>query len=211
MIGWSQQDSTSKKRSSEFGIYHSANFTTFNGSTSEVFNALTSEKIVVSNPRFTFDFGVFGGFELSRKVVFQVELAYSYMGAHTKRQTTLYHELRKIEGVTTESYSLRYMKLPLSLQFYMKENFFLSVGGYGSALIGASKFFPWDWDKPSEALDDVEGYDAGLIFGVGMDLTHLVKFNFRYHLGMIDVFTNDDVDFRNSVYQVSFNWKLFKD
>jgi hypothetical protein len=208
---FSQNDTIKKRHSTEFGIYHSMNFTTFNGSVTEVNTRLTSDRVVVTNPRFTFDFGLFAGFELTKRLVLQTELAYTYMGAHTKRETTLYHDLGKVKGNTTESYSLRYMKLPVSLQYYFRDNYFMSAGGYASLLIGSSKFYPWDWDRGSETLENVENYDAGLLFGVGVDLTYLVKINFRYHLGLVDVFTSEDVSFKNSVYQVSFNWKIIKD
>ena len=209
----SNSSSPSKYRTGafEYGLQNSFNFTSLVGQYPSTESNSRDITVTPVGTRFTFDFGMFGNYYVTEKVSVQFELNLSYMGAHTQTTQINYHDLGMYETTTSKSYALRYIKIPVTANYLISDNFYVQFGGYFSSLLSA-KTFNYNYGIFDRTRIDANPIDAGIIGGVGFD-TKIVRLSMRYSYGFMNVRPEDvdDMNVKNSVFQIVAHWKIYSD
>lgn len=212
------QDESPAKSAVEFGLQHSINFTHMLGDGGPIVYSNRVENYELIQSRVTFDLGMFATIHVSDKFAIQPEAVYTYMGGHFQKRTTYLHDLGAFEGTENESFAVDYLKAALSANIKFNDRIFFQLGGYGSSLLSAEKFYPW-WetdvgnDQTRISLSGIRKFDAGVMGGFGMS-THILNLTFRYNYGLLDVFESGEfeaLDLSNGVFQFVLQWKLYSD
>ena len=132
---------------------------------------------------------------VTEKFAFQPELIYSAQGAAFDLAG---------EDVTI---ALDYLNLPLMGKFYVAEGLSIQAGPQIGFLLSSKVKV----DDEDEDLEDVNGLDLGLNFGLGYQLDMGLFFDGRYNLGLSnldDSDSSDDFSQKNSVIQISVGYKF---
>lgn len=207
------QEETIKKTEKgalEFGLHHGFNFTTFTGTSSKKSFLNSNEEVFPSSARFTLDIGMFATHHLNKKLSFQGEIMFTFMGAQMTKKTSVFHELGQVAGKESFTYRMNYMKMPLILNYYPSDKLYLSAGVYGAMLLHSSKAFP-STNEESEAISEsVNAFDAGFLLGAGFK-TDIVNIGFRYNYGIVPVFNDDEFDWHHSIVQFVLQFKLYSE
>jgi hypothetical protein len=130
---------------------------------------------------------------LSEKLAVQPELLYSSYGAKEDFSGT---------EVTT---ALSYISIPVLLRYNVNEMINIHVGPQFGILASAKAKTD---DDDVDIKDEMKGMDLGLALGVGLDFG---KFNagLRYYGGLSNIVDADDVDVKNTAFNVVIGYKLF--
>lgn len=143
--------------------------------------------------RHGFHVGFYGESFLAEAAALQIEVLYSQQG----------YELEDGSGTFTQK--LDYINLPLSLKIYPAETFYLEAGPQ----IGLAVSHKEEFDSSFNFFDtsqefEPNNFDWGFNFGAGFKTTSGVSLGVRYHLGMGDVY--DENNPQNRVWQFSLGF-----
>ncbi len=158
---------------------------------------------------------------LSDKFAFQPELVYSTQGAKSEFTEDLGGGILDL-GTTTFEYStkLNYLNIPLMAKFYPVQGFSIQAGPQiGFLLSGKEKVESSGTAlgvstsaSAEEDLENTNGIDFGLNFGLGYQLDMGLFFDGRYNLGLSNIWDieNEEGDFKqqNNVIQLSVGFKF---
>ena len=201
-----------RKGKMEFGLEHTLSFSSLIGNGPKTSFGVTETKFDPVGVRVTMSLGGFGNYYITDKMSFQFEFMFAFSGSHFKLDKTIYQDLGYFTTTTNKTYALRYVKVPLTLNYYLLDNFYFQGGGYFSALLNAkSRENHVVFGPKSEFVDNLNPVDLGVIGGVGFD-ARIIKLGFRYSYGFSNVFSNsgDAANLHNSVFEVIAHWKLNK-
>ena len=200
-----------RKGKMEFGLQHSINFVSLVGEGPTTSFGVIETKFVPVGVRLTASVGGFGNYYLTEKLSFQFEFMFAFYGSHFSLEKKVYHDLGYFESTSKKTYAMRYIKLPLTLNYLVADNFYVQGGGYFSTLINARSYENlWSFGPNVEDVNNLNPIDIGLIGGVGIE-TKVVRIGVRYSYGFLNVFDNyGTADLHNSVFEVSAHWKLNK-
>ncbi len=171
-------------------------------------------------------FHIGGGVELPlsryKQFAVQLELMYSAQGYKGKEYEQVDFWGQDFGAEKLEDVKLDYLYVPLTLKYYLGENFAIEAGGQIGYLMNASG--EYDIHKAnvyrnrlSEAQSTLDqalfeaGYrsndykdfyetmDYGIVFGLDAQMNNGMYINFRYYLGMQDIYKKDNT-FSEIVY-----------
>jgi hypothetical protein len=138
-----------------------------------------------------FHVGMFGLIKTTEKFAVQPELVFSRQGAQLAANSEI-----KIH--------YDYVNLPVMMNFYASEKFFLQAGPQIGILVGAKAKYKGD----SEDLkDQLKGVDLGLGLGAGVE-TEKMLIGLRYNLGLTSTSKSSEGSFPNRVFQLSVGFKI---
>ena len=197
-----------------FGLINSVNLTTISGNLPSI---TTTNKIITTKkraPRLTMDVGITGNYYFNHKISLQMDLIYTYMGTHITANTNIYNEVGIIDKNNHYSFSMEYIKLPISINLYPKEKIYINLGGYIAANIDNSvyKLFNRGSYKADEidAIGGIQPLDYGILLGIGFN-TKIAKIGFQYTYGLSQFNTNQDYNLHNNLFQIVARWNFFSD
>ena len=205
----SQPASSIYKGAIEYGLQHSANITRFYGEYPTHTFETWEDSYEHSRSRFTMDLGAFVNVYLTPKITILSEISFSFMGDNSLFTRTVYQDVGKFETKVYPTFALRYLKIPVSVNYLIRDGFFLQGGAYFATLLSASAYDSF-WYGNAIDVDNINAIDAGLIAGFGMS-TKIVMVGFRYSYGLTEVFSEDNSNLHNGVYQIVAQWKLYSD
>jgi hypothetical protein len=167
----SAQDNTYTMPPTRFGIRGGLNF-----------SSLDTRDVVGNSTITGFNAGIFSKLPLSRAIAIQPELYYTTKGAGVTYDNLI--------ARGTAQFSLNYLELPILLVINPLDIFNIHVGGYGSYLLNGvvtnnSDNTGFNFAENVNA-DDYNRFDAGLVFGLGIDLG-AISVGARYNLGLLKV------------------------
>ncbi|HLV45814.1 MAG TPA: porin family protein [Flavobacterium sp.] len=164
-------------------------------------------------------FHIAGGVEFPlsyyKQFAVQLELMYSAQGYKGKEYEQVTFEGEDFGSEKLEDAKLDYLYIPLTLKYYLGDNFAIEAGGQIGYLMNASGGFDIHKanvyrDRLSEAQNNLDqalfeaGYrskdykdyyetmDYGLVFGINAQMNNGIYLNFRYYLGMQDIYKKDN-------------------
>jgi hypothetical protein len=137
--------------------------------------------------------GVFLNHAFNRNWAFQPELLYSGEG-----------QLYILDGFQ-RTIALDYVQLPLMIQYYPVEKFYVEAGPQVSLLAAAKDKGEGDFDY--NVKNEFRNTQIGFNVGVGLKLNPSIGFYGRYSLGLTDV-TFDDIVDQSKVAQVGMFIRL---
>lgn len=164
-------------------------------------------------------FHVAGGIEFPlsyyKQFAVQLELMYSAQGYKGKEYEQVTFSQEDFGSVKLEDVKLDYLYIPLTFKYYLGDNFAIEAGGQVGYLMNASGGFDIHKanvyrDMLSEAQNNLDyalfeaGYrskdhkdfyetvDYGVVFGINAQLNNGMFLNFRYYLGMQDIYKKDN-------------------
>lgn len=165
------------------------------------FSSLNDNEILDSDPQTGLHLGLFGRYQLSRRLSAKIELLYSSQGARDDQFSIF-------EGYSID---LNYLTLPVLAEFMIVNNLRIELGPYIAVLVGSRQSFS---DLQSEGgyelIDTSEAetnfVDAG--FGVGTSYSFASGFGLgiRYNQGFVNALGNDffgGASGSNTVFQAS--------
>lgn len=118
-------------------------------------------------------------------------------------------------------YKLQYLELPIILKFHSMKFYNLNPILYcGIAASINDKAEIWVKDggisenvsiteKEEDIEEDINRYDYNALFGVelGYEINRFnIFFDFRYNLGLVKIYDNEELDFKNSVFTTSIGF-----
>lgn len=150
--------------------------------------------------RHSFHVGFYGEGFVNDNISIQPELLYSQQG-----YVVTYNDGSKF------TQKLNYINMPLMFKAYPSQNFFLEVGPQIGLAIshkeefksGSSSLF----NTSSSEEFDPNNFDWGFNFGAGFKTDSGVSLGVRYHLGMGDLYDNNQKA-KNRVWQFSIGFDL---
>ena len=127
----------------------------------------------------------------------QPELLYSTQGAEVALPGLVYEE------------QYDYLNLPVTLKFYTGKGFNVHFGPYFAILVNATQR-----ENPGNIENDISDFiantDYGAFAGVGYDLEMGLNFELRYNYGLTDVDSQQNIERRNRVFQISATYFFVK-
>jgi hypothetical protein len=153
-------------------------------------------------PLIRFQAGGFAKYKVNERFGAQAELIYSSEGTGEKNKT--YGGSGYI--------SFGFVRLPLSAQYYITEQFHVEAGPDFGLLIGGKE----KWNGESEKIDlgDYKKIDAGLSIGAGYDLSELIKgitAGLRFYYGFTNMVIAENLNgggFKNRVISVNVRYAI---
>jgi hypothetical protein len=142
--------------------------------------------------RHGFHVGVYGESFLSDSFSIQPELMYSQQG----------YEITNGNGTFTQK--LNYINLPVMLKAYPAKNFFLEAGPQIGLAISHKEEYDGLFNSTAEY--DPNSFDWGVNFGGGIKTDSGVSFGVRYHLGLGDLYEDDNAQNRVWQFSVGFDF-----
>ena len=182
-VGINAQESTSESNSS-FGIKGGYNLA-----------SVKFDSDSETGQRHGFNVGFYGESFLNEAVAIQIEFLYSQQG----------YEIENNNSTFTQK--VNYINLPLSLNIYPTQNFFLEVG----AQVGLAISHKEEFDSSFNLFDtsqefDPKKFDYGANVGAGFKTDSGVRLSARYHFGLGDIY--DEGKPRNRVLQFTLGFDL---
>ena len=170
-----------------FGIKGGVNFASVSGDETENMDGRTS-----------FHLGGTAEIIISDAFSIQPELLYSGQGYRIT-------EIPGIDGMTFDiKAKLDYLNLPVMAKYYLIEGLSLEAGPQIGVLMRAQ----FKEEESRDVKDTFNSTDFALNFGAGYKLNSGINFNLRYSLGLTDIPQQDDVDFKQSVFQISVGYNF---
>jgi len=127
----------------------------------------------------------------------QPELLYSTQGGEVSIPSLTYEE------------QYDYISVPVTLKFYTGKGFNVHFGPYFAILVNATQR-----ENPGNIENDISAFinstDYGAFAGVGYDLDMGLNFEIRYNYGLTDVDSQQNIERRNRVFQLSATYFLVK-
>lgn len=136
--------------------------------------------------RHSFHIGLYSESFLSDAISLQPELLYSQQG----------YEIRNSNSKFTQK--LNYINLPIMLKAYPSTNFFLEAGPQIGLAISHKEEFDGTFFDSSQEFNP-NSFDWGINFGGGFKTKTGVSLGARYHLGLGDIYEDDNP--KNRVWQ----------
>lgn len=146
---------------------------------------LSGDDIDDVGSRTAFHIGLIGEIMLTEKFAVQPEVLYSAQGA-------------KEDDLT---YKLDYVAIPVMAKYFVTPGLSLEAGPQ----IAFNTLSEIEFDGESEDLDEIEGMDFGLGFGLGYQFMNAFV-QARYNMGLTEIV--EDADAKNSVFQISVGYKF---
>ncbi|QCX38253.1 PorT family protein [Aureibaculum algae] len=148
-----------------------------------------------TDQRHSFHVGFFGESFVSDYLSIQSELLYSQQGYEVKYNSATFTQ------------KLNYINLPILLKAYPSKNFYVEIGPQ----IGLAITHKEEFDSGFDLFDisqefEPSNFDWGLNFGGGVKTNSGVSFGVRYHLGLGDIY--EDNNPQNRVWQFSVGFSL---
>jgi len=193
----------------EFGLQHSVNFPRLIGQgPKSSFGIVEIESIPIAT-RFTPSFGGFGNYYISNRLSVQFEIMAAFYGSHFSKEESVYQDLGFYKTSTRETYALRYLKIPVALDYHLNDQFYVQGGGYFSVLLNAKSYDGYvSFEETAKYVHYINPIDAGLMGGFGMN-TRIVRVDFRYNYGFLNVFENrGGANLHTSVFELTAHWEL---
>jgi hypothetical protein len=153
-------------------------------------------------PLIRFQAGGFANYKVNEKFGAQAELIYSSEGTGEKN---------KVFG-GSGYISFGFVRLPLSAQYYITEQFHVEAGPNIGVLIGGKE--KWNGESEKIDLDDYKKIDAGLSIGAGYDLSEFIKgitAGLRFYYGFTNMVRTEDLNgggFKNRVISVNVRYAI---
>jgi hypothetical protein len=196
------------KGTSNIGIVHSFNSTSFVGDFSDKMYLNKVESSQVST-RTSLSFGIWGEYYLVERLSIEFNALIVSCGSYVTTKTSIYNEVGVFEGSETMKYVLRYVQVPLMVNFYPTEHFYISGGGYASMLAEAHQYKYWYEDVQS--IEGVNASDMGFVAGIGFN-TPSLRVGVQYTQGVVPVITdNSQSDMYNQMFEIVLRWKIYSE
>jgi len=178
----------------------------FLGAKAGIANSFIEKEGVLGDilPKYSFNGGLVGEFsfisnktsELSRMTLI-VEADYSKYSFHD-------NTYRGAEFNNNFDVGLYYAKMPVMMRFYTgflgvkKTGIYFSSGFYGAYLFGATHEGLIVQNQVEESIDldvlsDYLEYDYGIAFGGGLSMAGFIGIDFRYNIGLVDIYKNGNI------------------
>lgn len=142
---------------------------------------------------------------ISEKFSFQPELLFSAQGASFEDSGEDY--------AYEENLKLNYINIPLMAKLYLTEGFSVEAGPQIGLLLSANvegedTFMDETESFDEDVKDSFKGIDFGFNLGLGYKLEGGLNFGARYNLGLSDINSEDDDDYKitNGVFQISVGY-----
>ena len=182
-IGMNAQETTTESKSS-FGIKGGYNLA-----------SVKFDSDSETGQRHGFNVGFYGESFVNEAVAIQIELQYSQQGYEIKNENSTFTQ------------KVNYINMPLSLNIYPTQNFFLEVG----AQVGLAISHKEEFDSGFNLFDtsqefDPNKFDYGANVGAGFKTDSGVRLSARYHFGLGDIY--DEGRPRNRVLQFTLGFNL---
>ena len=147
----------------------------------------------------SFHLGAVAEIKINEKFSVQPELLYSSQGATSKD---------KYEGISMENtIKLDYIAVPIMAKYYIAQGLSLEAGPQIGFLVAAESEYSFGGSSETQDIkDELKTIDFGLNFGLGYKLDNGVNFGARYNLGLSNIADNDDIELKNSVFQISVGY-----
>lgn len=143
--------------------------------------------------RHGFHIGLYGESFISNNFSIQPELQYSQQG----------YELEGDAGTFTQK--LNYINLPIMFKGYLTDGFFIEAGPQiGLAISHKEEFEGTLFDSAAEF--DPNNFDYGANFGAGIKTNSGVNIGARYHLGLGDIYEENNPRNRVLQFYVGFDF-----
>ena len=153
-------------------------------------------------PLIRFQAGGFANYKVNERFGAQAELIYSSEGTGEKN---------KISGGSGYG-SFGFVRLPLSAQYYITEQFHVEAGPNFGLLIGGKE--KWNGESEKIDLDNYKKIDAGLSVGAGYDLSELIKgitAGLRFYYGFTNMVIAENLNgggFKNRVISINVRYAI---
>jgi len=166
------------------------------------------------NQKYTLDGGLITEFSfISKKTE---ELSRGTLIAELNYSKNYFHNntYRGVEFSNNFDASLFYVQMPVMFRFYTgflgvkKTGFYANLGAYGAYLFKAEHegelSISGNLQQINQnSLSEYLTYDYGVSFGGGLSMAGFIGIDFRYTIGIPDIYLNENINMRNK------NWGLF--
>lgn len=165
------------------------------------FSNVAGDGVINPDSKFNFTLGLFAEFMIADNLGLQPELVLSGQG----------YKFIDDDGTGTDfewKQKLSYLNVPVLLNYYIVDNFYLQAGPYLGVLRGADLNISGSLGiLGGNNKDGFESTDFGFIVGAGfkMDKTSI---GFRYQLGASDIVPNSDI--QNRVFNVALGYRFLQ-
>ncbi len=191
---------TAQEEAIRFGAKAGVNFASISGDETDDFKGKTG-----------FHIGAVLEIPLSEKFAFQPELIYSTQGTKNDYSEEGYEFSTNIESTA----KLNYLNIPLMAKVYVTQGFSIQAGPQIGFLLSAKEEAETTSQditiSAEQDLEDTNGIDLGVNFGLGYQLDMGLFFDGRYNIGTSNIWkTVNGVDFKqkNNVIQLSVGYKF---
>ncbi len=142
-----------------------------------------------------FHVGFYGESYVADFAALQIEVVYSQQG----------YQIESNNGTFTQK--LNYINLPLSLKLYPVSTFYLEGGAQIGYAISHKETYDSNFDLFDTSQEfEPNNFDYGVNFGAGFKTESNVTFGVRYHLGLGDIYDDNDGSPKNRVWQFSIGF-----
>lgn len=159
--------------------------------------------------------GVYGEFMLSEKFSIQPEILYSTQGTKYKENGSNEFGSYAVDA----TFKLDYINVPVMAKYYINDKFSIEAGPYVGFLLKGIVSYDVSVSNENESVSDgdyidlkdqLNTVDFGLGFGAGYKVNSNISLGLRYNIGLTDVEEDagDEMGSKNSVFQLSFGYKL---
>lgn len=155
-----------------------------------------------TSSKFNFTLGLFAEFTLSDNMGLQPELILSGQGFKFNDDNG--------SGTNVEwKQKLSYVNVPILLNYYVADNFYLQGGPYIGFLTSAELNVSGSLGVlGGDNKDDYESTDFGFAIGAGLKMEK-TNIGFRYQLGMADIQADNSV--KNRVFNITFGYRFVQE
>jgi hypothetical protein len=180
-------------------ITFSANAQTIGATLGANIANVAGDDIVQSDSKFNFTAGLFAEFPLTEKIGIQPEFIFSGQGYKFMADDGA--------GLNVEwKQKLTYVNIPVLVNYYVAENFYLQAGPYLGFLTNAELNVSGTLGiLGGDNQEDFQGTDFGVAIGAGFKVNK-VNLGLRYQMGMSDIET--DGSLKNRVLNVYLGYRF---
>ncbi|MCK0132073.1 PorT family protein [Flavobacteriaceae bacterium F08102] len=153
-------------------------------------SAITYDGSEETGHRHGFHVGMYGNSSITNTLALQMELLYSQQG----------YKIEDNSGTFIQK--LDYINLPLMLQIYPVQSFYLESGAQIGWAVSHKEIVDSNFDLfDTETTFNPYTFDWGFNFGAGIKLDSGLNFGVRYHLGMGEIYEEGGT--KNRIWQFS--------
>ena len=166
------------------------------------------------NPKYSFDGGIISEFSFISNKTGELARLTLIIEANYVKNIFRDNTFRGLEFKNNFETNLFYAQMPVMLRFYTgflgvkKTGIYIDAGGYGSYLFKAQHFGNITLNEVEQeinenVLSDYLVYDYGFSFGGGISMAGFIGIDFRYNIGIPDIYLDKNVLKKNT------NWGFF--